>query len=71
MIRMGHDSMRAALIYQHASDTGDRRIADALDAVIEAAESTPAGERSDGDESTVDPSGTDADRQNLDDIQEP
>jgi len=37
MLRMGHDSMRAALIYQHASDTGDRRIADALDAVIGAA----------------------------------
>ncbi len=36
MLRMGHDSMRAALIYQHASDTGDRRIADALDAVIAA-----------------------------------
>lgn len=38
MLRMGHDSMRAALIYQHASDTGDRRIADALDQVIEAAD---------------------------------
>lgn len=36
-LRMGHDSMRAALICQHASQTGDRRIADALDAVIEAA----------------------------------
>jgi hypothetical protein len=41
MIRMGHDSMRAALIYQHASETGDRRIADALDAVIEAASEGP------------------------------
>ena len=37
MLRMGHDSMRAALSYQHASETGDRRIADALNAVIEAA----------------------------------
>ncbi len=42
MIRMGHDSMRAALIYQHATDAGDRRIADALDAVINGA--TPAPE---------------------------
>jgi hypothetical protein len=29
--------MRAAPIYLHVTDTGDRRIADALDAVIEAA----------------------------------
>jgi integrase len=31
MERMGHDSMRAALIYQHATRDADRRIADALD----------------------------------------
>jgi len=24
MVRMGHDSMRAALIYQHASQTADQ-----------------------------------------------
>lgn len=49
MLRMGHDSMRAALIYQHASQTGDRRIADALDAVIEAAADSGAdGETVDG-----------------------
>jgi hypothetical protein len=30
MDRMGHDSMRAALIYQHATKDADRRIADAL-----------------------------------------
>jgi integrase len=31
MDRMGHDSMRAALIYQHATRDADRRIAEAID----------------------------------------
>ncbi|MDQ6849167.1 MAG: tyrosine-type recombinase/integrase [Actinomycetota bacterium] len=31
MERMGHDSMRAALIYQHATRDADRRIAESLD----------------------------------------
>ena len=35
MERMGHDSMRAALIYQHATRNADRRIAAALDRHIE------------------------------------
>jgi len=35
--RMGHDSMRAALIYQHKTQGADRKIADAMEAVIEAA----------------------------------
>jgi hypothetical protein len=30
MDRMGHSSTRAALIYQHASRSGDRRIADGI-----------------------------------------
>jgi hypothetical protein len=30
MERMGHDTMRAALIYQHATRDADSRIADAL-----------------------------------------
>ena len=30
MERMGHDTMRAALIYQHTSRDADRRIADAI-----------------------------------------
>jgi hypothetical protein len=34
----GHDSPRAALIYQHASSGADRAIADALDLLIEATE---------------------------------
>jgi hypothetical protein len=36
MTRMGHDSPRAALIYQHASSGADRAIADALDLLITA-----------------------------------
>ncbi|SOD72956.1 site-specific recombinase XerD [Jatrophihabitans sp. GAS493] len=36
MERMGHDSMRAALIYQHATRDADRRIADGLDGQIRA-----------------------------------
>jgi lambda repressor-like predicted transcriptional regulator len=34
--RMGHDSARAAMIYQHATAAADRAIADALDRQIEA-----------------------------------
>jgi integrase len=36
MDRTGHDSMRAALIYQHATNGADRRIAEALAKYIEA-----------------------------------
>ncbi|WP_409482769.1 tyrosine-type recombinase/integrase [Arsenicicoccus dermatophilus] len=34
MARMGHSSMRAALIYQHATEERDRAVAAALDAVL-------------------------------------
>jgi integrase len=34
MSRMGHDSVRAAIIYQHATTEADARIADSLDADI-------------------------------------
>jgi hypothetical protein len=34
MGRMGHASMRGALIYQHRTSERDRAIADALDAMI-------------------------------------
>ncbi|MCW2539643.1 MAG: site-specific integrase [Frankiales bacterium] len=40
MERMGHETMTAALIYQHATRKADRRIAEALGVVI--AESAPA-----------------------------
>ncbi len=34
MTRMGHDSPRAALIYQHASSDADRSIADAVNQLL-------------------------------------
>jgi integrase len=37
MARMGHDSVRAAIIYQHATSEADRAIADALSAHVEEA----------------------------------
>jgi integrase len=39
MQRMGHDSVRAAMIYQHSTAEADRKIADAMNAKI--AESNP------------------------------
>jgi integrase len=44
--RMGHDSDRAALIYQHATRDADRKIADALDARVQAEQ--PDDEDDDG-----------------------
>jgi integrase len=35
MARMGHDDMRAALIYQHATAEADREIADRLSDLVE------------------------------------
>ncbi|MFC4005424.1 hypothetical protein ACFS2C_25520 [Prauserella oleivorans] len=35
MARMGHDDMRAALIYQRATSEADRRIADRLSELVE------------------------------------
>lgn len=45
MSRIGHSSTRAAMIYQHATDERDQRIAEALNSMIEAArqESDPGG----------------------------
>ncbi|MBN9109610.1 MAG: tyrosine-type recombinase/integrase family protein [Pseudonocardia sp.] len=40
MARMGHDDMRAALIYQRATSEADRRIADRLSALVEGREVT-------------------------------
>lgn len=37
MSRIGHGSTRAAMIYQHATSDRDRKIAEALNLVIEAA----------------------------------
>jgi hypothetical protein len=33
---MGHDDMRAALIYQHATDEADRQIAERLSNLVDA-----------------------------------
>jgi integrase len=39
MSRIGHGSTRAAMIYQHATDERDRKIAEALDVIIAEARS--------------------------------
>jgi hypothetical protein len=36
MARMGHDSERAAIIYQHATHGADEAITEAMDAHVEA-----------------------------------
>jgi integrase len=48
MARMGHDDMRAALIYQRATSEADRRIADRLSALVSGQES--AGDDQDDDD---------------------
>ncbi len=52
MTRKGHDSVRAALIYQHATAEADERIASSLDADIARA---IGGGRIDGDDAAVSP----------------
>jgi hypothetical protein len=49
MHRMGHGSMRAALLYQHATTDRDRRIADAMQDMIDASRTA-----SDADSTTED-----------------
>jgi integrase len=44
MHRMGHGSMRAALIYQHASTERDRRIAQEMAAMVERERRTTEGD---------------------------
>jgi hypothetical protein len=43
MARMGHDSERAAIIYQHAARGADEVITSAMDAHVEAARCTGEG----------------------------
>jgi integrase len=52
MTRMGHDSMRAALIYQHNTQGADRKIADAMEALIVREVDPGSGEGADGSVST-------------------
>jgi hypothetical protein len=49
MTRMGHDSPRAALIYQHASANADRAIADALSKAMQLLKADMADERTNED----------------------
>jgi hypothetical protein len=50
MARMGHDDMRAALIYQRATSKADRQIADRLARLVEDHRSSTGGdEANDGD----------------------
>lgn len=44
MARMGHDSVRAAILYQHATTEADARIAAALDAELTGDDDQAAGE---------------------------
>lgn len=44
MDRMGHDSVRAAMIYQHATTESSRRIADSINVMIERAEAEVQGD---------------------------
>jgi integrase len=43
MARIGHDNERAALIYQHASNRADRKVAEGLDALLKTARRTKLG----------------------------
>jgi hypothetical protein len=58
MHRMRHGSMRAALIYQHATNARDRSIADAMSALVESGR-TQAPESSDNGEHPADEDGDD------------
>jgi hypothetical protein len=44
MVRIGHSSPRAALIYQHATEERDRAVAEQLDTLIASTERTPRAE---------------------------
>jgi hypothetical protein len=51
MNRMGHDGMRAALIYQHATQRADRKIAQALARLLGGHGGEDGVAEQDGDES--------------------
>lgn len=50
MARMGHDDMRAALIYQRATTDADRLIADRLSALIDEHRGTSANSAKEDDD---------------------
>ncbi|WP_200842236.1 hypothetical protein [Actinomadura sp. K4S16] len=55
MDRMGHDSVRAAMIYQHATSEAGMAIADALNDRITAARASDEGQDDDGEAGTLVP----------------
>jgi integrase len=65
MVRMGHDSMRAALIYQHAHQTGDQEIAEGIEDLI--AGGIAADDETSPDDGDEDPDGSDGDGSDDDD----
>ena len=48
MRRMGQDSERAALLYQHATNKADQMIAQGLDAMLKAQRDEPGDDGDDG-----------------------
>jgi len=50
MVRMGHDDMRAALIYQRAGSEADKKIAERLSGLVDDHQSGAETTRSDGDD---------------------
>jgi len=53
MTRMGHDSMCAALIYQHKIQGADRKIADALETIIDEHKNVPPKKPDDPDDGSA------------------
>jgi len=56
MARMGHDSERAALIYQHQAQGADTTITNAIDTHVQA-EQTKRGDDEDGPTGVLVPAG--------------
>jgi len=56
MARMGHDSDRAAMIYQHEARGADMTITDAIDTHVQA-EQTKRGDDEDGPTGVLVPAG--------------
>ena len=57
MTRMGHDSERAALIYQHEARGADQRITDAIDFHVQAERDDQGDDDEDGSAGALVPAG--------------
>ena len=53
MARMGHDSMQAALMYQHATNDADRAVAEGLAAKMDGEQNTDDDELGDDDDGSA------------------